>query len=61
MPYSVPDFKYTLRQFILMKTLQRGKDWDTALSAVTQTALYRPDLDLTEMRTFMDWEERRVY
>lgn len=55
-----PDHKYTRRQFLIMRSLQRGATWDAALQAVTKYLTNNPDVDSEEARNYMEWERERI-
>lgn len=60
MPDTVPDFKYTRRQFLLMRSLQRGANWEAAVAAVTKCFDNNPAWDSDEEKTYREWEDSRL-
>lgn len=48
------DFKYTLRQFLLMYRLNQGGEWGEVLEWASRQ-LTEQQWDPEEQRTYMDW------
>lgn len=59
MPNTIPDHKYTRRQFLIMRSLQRGANWEAATAAVTECFRNNPMWDSEELKTFTEWEDDR--
>jgi len=57
---TVPDHKYTLRQFLIMRSLNRGATWPVAIEAVSSCLIANPDWDGEEENTYMQWEDKRL-
>lgn len=48
------DFKYTLRQFLLMRRLHEGGDWTDVVREVSQLLRANDEWDQDELRTYRD-------
>lgn len=54
------DFKYTFRQYLLMRGLNRGGDWTDVCARVAEQLQSRPDWDPDELDTY-DAHERTYW
>lgn len=59
-PDPAADHKYTLRQFLIMRSLQRGANWDAAVQAVDKAIRNNPKWDSEEEKTYREWEDNRL-
>lgn len=58
-PFDHGEFKYTLRQYLLMRYLNRGGDWTDVVTQVNQELWDRREWDGEALNTYADW--RRWY
>lgn len=50
------DFKYTLRQFLLMRRNNQGGDWTDVVKDVDYEQRNHPDWDVDDKDTYMNWQ-----
>jgi hypothetical protein len=60
MPETVPDHRYTRRQFLIMRSLRRGANWEAACLAVDKCIQNNPKWDGDDVKTYMEWEDERL-
>lgn len=56
---SNEDESYTRRQYLLMRAMLKGANWESAMEAIGSTVLAHPEWDMEERRTYRDWEAGR--
>lgn len=49
------EFKYTLRQYLLMRKLNRGGDWTDVLREVNEELWRNPEWDAEALNTYDNW------
>ena len=47
----------TRREYLTIKALAGGATWFMAIEAVSSTALAHPEWDMTETKTYNEWEK----
>lgn len=52
------DFKYTLRQYLLMRRNNHGGDWTDVLADVNAEQRAHPEWDTEAKDTYMNWQHR---
>lgn len=51
------DFKYTLRQYLLMRRLSLGGDWTDVLADVNREIRANPEWDVEELASYDEWRD----
>lgn len=56
---AVTEPLYTRRQYLLMRALNNGANWEASVTAVNIALRTHPEWNTDEMRTYAQWEEVR--
>jgi hypothetical protein len=52
---ELPDETYTKREFLLMRAIQRGANWDAAQAAVDRAIQNNPGWESDERKPYREW------
>ena len=53
------DEQYSRQQYLLMRAMLRGANYEAAFQSVTDAIGRHPEWDMTERRTYRQWEDGR--
>lgn len=57
---EVGDVQYTRRQYLIMRSVNRGATYTVAANAVQDAIDNNPEWDTEEVKTYIEWGKERV-